>query len=50
MIKISNSDCLLIQRLLSSFILTNGKTIREQEDRRRAKLLIRKLSRKRDGP
>ena len=46
MYKISNTDFERALRLLRSFAATKGGTLREQEERRKAKLLIRKLERK----
>jgi hypothetical protein len=46
MYQISNTDYATMLRTLRAFCETKGTTIREQEDRRKAALLRRKLERK----
>ena len=46
MISISNTDYSQVIRLLRAFSETKGKSLREQEQRRQAVLLRRKLEKK----
>ena len=46
MYSISNTDCEQMKAILRSFCSTKGNTLREQELRRKAVLLRKKLERK----
>ena len=46
MYSISNTDLAKAVRLLSAFSDTKGDTIRENEDRRQARLLVRKFQKR----
>lgn len=49
MYQISNTDYEQVLRLLRAFSLTTGKSLREQNQRRMAVLLRRKLERKKNA-
>lgn len=46
MFSISNSDLAKAVRLLSAFSDTKGDTLRENEDRRQARLLVKKFQKR----
>lgn len=49
MVSLSNEDFDKAVRLLKAFAASQGKTLREREDRRQATLLARKLDKKKKG-